>query len=179
MSASDASSEVKHQFLSFDAGGTRFGVPILKVKEILQYEGVTRVPGTPRSIRGVINVRGAVVPVVDLSVKFGRGASGETRRSCVLVVEMAARDGALTLGVLSDAVDEVIDLAPAEIEPPPAFGAGIRLDYVTGMGKVAKGFVVLLDMDRVLSATESELVAAAAELAAAGPGSTKGAAPAA
>jgi purine-binding chemotaxis protein CheW len=170
MSAADGSTkEEKGQYLSFALGDTHYGVPILKVKEILQYEGVTRVPGTPASIRGVINVRGAVVPVVDLGVKFGQAGVLDTRRTCVLVVE-TARDGeALTLGVLADAVAEVIDLGAAEIEPPPSFGTGIRLDHVTGMGKLARGFVVLLDIDRALSASEAELAALAAASAAAAP----------
>ncbi|MGB8930212.1 MAG: chemotaxis protein CheW, partial [Anaeromyxobacteraceae bacterium] len=157
--AAGSPTEEKHQFLSFAIGDTHFGVPILKVKEILQYEGVTRVPGTPQSIRGVINVRGAVVPVVDLGVKFGHAAVGETKRTCVLVVETVTNGETLTLGVIADAVNEVIDLGEAEIEPPPAFGNGIRLDHVTGMGKLAKGFVVMLDIDRVLASSEVELAA--------------------
>jgi purine-binding chemotaxis protein CheW len=150
------------QHLSFVVGGTDFGIPILKVKEILQYEGVTRVPGTPGSIRGVINVRGAVVPVVDLGVKFGRGEVPETKRTCVLVVEARTKEETLTLGVIVDAVSEVVDLAAEEIEPPPAFGTGVKLDHVTGMGKVGKGFVILLDIDRVLTASEADLAAATA-----------------
>jgi purine-binding chemotaxis protein CheW len=113
----------------------------------------------------VINVRGAVVPVVDLGVKFGGAGVLDSRRTCVLVVETAKDGEALTLGVLADAVNEVIDLGAAEIEPPPSFGTGLRLDHVTGMGKLARGFVVLLDIDRVLSASEAELAAAAAEAA--------------
>jgi purine-binding chemotaxis protein CheW len=153
------------QYLSFVVGGTDFGVPILKVKEILQYEGVTRVPGTPGSIRGVINVRGAVVPVVDLGVKFGRGEVPETKRTCVLVVETKTKDETLTLGVIADAVSEVVDLANDDVEPPPAFGTGVKLDHITGMGKVGKGFVILLDIDRVLTASEADLAAATAAAA--------------
>ncbi|HSN14033.1 MAG TPA: chemotaxis protein CheW [Anaeromyxobacteraceae bacterium] len=167
MNAASSQPEEKHQFLSFAIGDTHFGVPILKVKEILQYEGVTRVPGSPASVRGVINVRGAVVPVVDLGLKFGRAGVGETKRTCVLVVETVASGEPLTLGVIADAVNEVIDLGAPDIEPPPAFGAGIRLDHITGMGKVAGGFVVMLDIDRVLSASEAELMAAVTAAAAA------------
>ena len=153
--------EQGNQFLSFGIAGTDYGVPILKVKEILQYEDVTRVPGTPGSIRGVINVRGAVVPVVDLGVKFGKAEAAPTKRTCVLVVELASGEK-LTLGVLADAVNEVVDLREADIEPPPAFGPGVKVDYLTGMGKVGKGFVLLLDLDRVLTASEAELAALAA-----------------
>ncbi|HSM91996.1 MAG TPA: chemotaxis protein CheW [Anaeromyxobacteraceae bacterium] len=167
MSANDAArTEQKRQFLSFAIGDTHYGAPILKVKEILQFDGVTRVPGTPSAVRGVINVRGAVVPVVDLGVKFGRPEVAETKRTCVLVVETAKDGEALTLGVIADAVNEVIDLGDGEIEPPPTFGSGIRLEHVTGMGKVGAGFVVLLDMDRVLTASEAELALAAVEGAA-------------
>jgi purine-binding chemotaxis protein CheW len=157
------------QYLSFVVGGTDFGVPILKVKEILQFEGVTRVPGTPASIRGVINVRGSVVPVVDLGVKFGKGEVAETKRTCVLVVETKTKDETLTLGVIADAVSEVVDLGADDIEPPPSFGTGVKLDHITGMGKVGKGFVILLDIDRVLSASEADLAAATAAAAAATP----------
>jgi len=148
------------QYLSFAVAGTDYGVPILKVKEILQHEEITQVPGTPPSIRGVINVRGAVVPVVDPAVKFGRPASTPTRLTCVLVVEVATSEGGLTLGVLADAVNEVVDLRPADVEPPPTFGPGV--------GKVGKGFVLLLDLDRVLTASEADLVAEAAAFEPAG-----------
>ncbi len=165
MTTRAADAALVSQYLSFVVGGNDFGVPILKVKEILQFEGVTRVPGTPPSIRGVINVRGAVVPVVDLGVKFGKGEVPVTKRTCVLVVEVKAVDGTLTLGVITDAVSEVVDLAPEAIEPPPDFGAGVKLDYITGMGKAGKGFVILLDIDRVLTASEAELAAATAAAA--------------
>lgn len=153
------------QYLSYRIAGTDYGVPILKVKEILQYEVLTRVPGTPGSIRGVLNVRGAVVPVIDLAVKFGRGETEVTKRTCVLVVETRVAGESMVLGVLADTVNEVVDLAAGDIEPPPAFGAGVKLDYLVGMGKVGKGFVILLDIDRVLTAGEAELMAQAAAVA--------------
>jgi purine-binding chemotaxis protein CheW len=158
------------QYLSFTIAGTDYGLPILTVKEILQHEETTRVPGTPASIRGVINVRGQVVPVVDLAVKFGRGETAVTKRTCILVVEALVGGDRLTVGVLADAVNEVLDLPTSEIEPAPSFGANVRVDFLTGMGKVGKNFVLLLDAERVLSASEAELaaqVAAAAESAAA------------
>lgn len=164
MTTTDAGGRTQ-QFLSYVVRGTDFGIPILKVKEILQFEGVTAVPGTPESIRGVINVRGAVVPVVDLGVKFGRGPVPDTKRTCVLVVEIGSGGDALTLGVVTDAVNEVVDLRPEDIEPPPAFGVGVKLDHITGMGKIGKGFCVLLDIDRVLTSSEAELAAAAAAAA--------------
>ncbi len=153
------------QYLSFHVAGTGYGLPILAVKEILQHEEPTRVPGAPASVRGVINVRGAVVPVLDLAVKFGRGETVPTNRTCILVVEAQPDGERLTLGVLADAVNEVLDLPPEAVEPPPAFGTGVRLDYLTGMGKVGKGFVLLLDVDRVVSASEADLAAQAAAVA--------------
>jgi purine-binding chemotaxis protein CheW len=150
------------QYLSFTIAGTGYGVPILAVKEILQHEEPTRVPGAPPSIRGVINVRGQVVPVVDLALKFGRGDTKATKRTCVLVVEVRAGAEQLTLGVLADAVNEVLYLRDEDLEPPPSFGANVKLDFLTGMGKVGKGFVLLLDVDRVLTASEAEIAAQAA-----------------
>lgn len=152
------------QYLSFDVAGTGYGLPILSVKEILQYEEPTRVPGAPASVRGVVNVRGAVVPVLDLAVKFGKPETAPTNRACILVVETRAGGERLTLGVLADAVSEVLDLPAEAVEPPPAFGTGARLDYLTGMGKVGRGFVLLLDVDRVVSASEADLAAQAAAL---------------
>jgi purine-binding chemotaxis protein CheW len=172
----DASDVKAPQYLSFTIAGTDYGLPILTVKEILQHEETTRVPGTPPSIRGVINVRGQVVPVVDLAVKFGRGESAVSKRTCILVVEAVLGADRLTVGVLADAVNEVLDLPPSEIEAAPSFGANVRVDYLTGMGKVGKGFVLLLDAERVLSASEAELAAqVAATVAEAGASAAAGA----
>jgi purine-binding chemotaxis protein CheW len=160
----DTSEDVKApQYLSFKIAGTDYGLPILAVKEILQFEEATRIPGTPPSIRGVINVRGQVVPVVDLAVKFGADETVASKRTCILVVEAGLGTERLTIGVLADAVNEVLDLPVSEVEDPPTFGANVRIDYVIGMGKVGKQFVLLLDADRVLTASEAELAAQARE----------------
>ena len=156
-----AQPEQATQFLSFTLAGSDYGLPILKVREILSYEGSTPVPGTPASIRGVVNVRGAVVPVVDLAVKFGRAATDATKRTCVLVVDAVSGGEALTIGLLAAAVNEVVELAPGDVEPPPSFGTGVRVDYLLGLGKTPAGFVLLLDLDRVLCASEVEIAAAA------------------
>ncbi len=156
-----AQPEQATQFLSFSVAGSDYGLPILKVREILSYEGATPVPGTPPEIRGVVNVRGAVVPVVDLGVKFGRGETAETKRTCVLVVDAAPGDERLTVGLLAAAVNEVVELAAGDVEPPPSFGTGVRVDYLLGLGKTAAGFVLLLDLERVLSSSEIEAAAAA------------------
>jgi purine-binding chemotaxis protein CheW len=152
-----AASAVQH--LSFAVAGTTFGIQVLRVKEILQYETETRVPGTPASIRGVINVRGSVVPVVDLGVKFGKPEVVPTPRTCVLVVEATTKDGPLVFGVIADRVNEVVDLAAVDVEPPPTFGSGVGVEYLHGMGKVGKDFVLLLDVDAALSNLEQERVA--------------------
>ena len=156
------------QYLSFTVAGTAYGIPILKVKEILQYEPPTRVPGTPASIRGVVNVRGAVVPVVDLGVKFGKAEAAPTKLTCVLIVEGRAGAEHYVLGVVAGAVNEVVGLRPEEVEQPPTFGTETKLDYLVGMGKVGKGFVLLIDIDRVLASPEKDLASQMASSRSAG-----------
>ncbi|HET6438719.1 MAG TPA: chemotaxis protein CheW [Anaeromyxobacter sp.] len=154
--------EERRQYLSFTLAGSDYAVGILQVKEILQYETVTRVPSVPPSVRGVINLRGAVVPVIDLAVKFGLPETQVTSRTCVLIVEAALEGERAVMGVLADAVREVLELGSADVEPPPSFGTQVRVEFITGMAKVGKGFVLLLDLDKVVSAREK---AAALELA--------------
>jgi purine-binding chemotaxis protein CheW len=154
------------QYLSFSLGGIECALSIVTVREILQYEAITRIPSVPPSIRGVINRRGSVVPVIDLARKFGLPEAPVTRLSCILIVEAQLGGEPVTMGLLVDSVSEVVDLAPGDVEPPPAFGARVRIDFLVGMGKVAKGFLLILDLDRILSA--DELVAAAAVEQAAG-----------
>jgi purine-binding chemotaxis protein CheW len=144
------------QYLSFTLAGSEYGIGILKVKEILQYETITRVPSTPRSVRGVINLRGAVVPVIDLAAKFGLPETAVTRLTCILIVEALLEGQPTVMGIMSDAVREVIELGLDDVEPPPAFGTQVRVDFLLGMGKVGKRFVLLLDIDRVISADEKE-----------------------
>jgi purine-binding chemotaxis protein CheW len=144
------------QYLSFSLRGTEYAVGILKVKEILQYEATTRVPSTPRSVRGVINLRGQVVPVVDLAAKFGLGETEPSRLTCILIVE-ALLDGApAVVGVMADSVQEVVELGAEDVEPTPAFGTQVKVDFLLGVGKIGKRFVLLLDLDRVISADERE-----------------------
>jgi purine-binding chemotaxis protein CheW len=144
------------QYLSFSLRGTEYAIGILKVKEILQYEPTTRVPSTPRSVRGVINLRGQVVPVIDLAAKFGLGETEPSRLTCILIVE-ALVDGAPTVvGVLADSVQEVIELTADDVEPTPAFGTQVKVDFLLGVGKLGKRFVLVLDLDRVISADEGD-----------------------
>lgn len=144
------------QYLTFFIRGEEYAVGILRVREIIEYETVTRVPTTPLHVRGVINLRGAVMPVVDLAAKFGHGETQPARTTCVVVVETRLRDELLTVGIMADAVSEVVDIPSAAIEPPPSFGTQVRIDFLTGMGKLDGRLVLVLDIDRILSPVEVE-----------------------
>ncbi|MBN2576950.1 MAG: chemotaxis protein CheW [Deltaproteobacteria bacterium] len=143
------------QYLSFFLGGEAYAIGILRVREILEYQPPTRVPQTPPSIRGVINLRGKVIPIVDLAVKFGLPATEATKWTCIIVVETNIAGETAVMGVLADSVSEVIDLPPSDIEAPPSFGTRVKVDYLRGMGRVGQKFMLLLDIDRVLSADET------------------------
>ncbi len=142
------------QYLTFVLGGEMFAVGILNVKEIIEFGNLTEVPMVPAFIRGVINLRGAVVPVIDLAARFGGKPGVAGKRTCIVIVEVADGDTRHDIGIMVDAVSEVLEIPAAEIEPPPAFGARIRTDFIAGMGKVDGRFVILLDVDRVLSVDE-------------------------
>jgi purine-binding chemotaxis protein CheW len=142
------------QYLTFMLGGEVFAIGILAIKEIIEYHGITAVPMMPECIRGVINLRGAVVPVIDLSARFGRTHAVVTKRSCIVIVEVEAEGERKDVGVIVDAVNAVLDIPPAEIEPAPMFGARIRTDFIQGMGKIGGKFVILLNVNRVLSFDE-------------------------
>jgi purine-binding chemotaxis protein CheW len=139
------------QYLTFMLGGEAFAIGILAIKEIIEYHDLTEVPMMPACVRGVINLRGAVVPVVDLQARFGRKSGELTKRTCIVIVEVAAHGERQVIGVVVDAVNEVLDIEASAIEPAPSFGARIRADFIHGMGKVRGKFVILLDVDRVLS----------------------------
>ena len=139
------------QYLTFTLAGEHFAVGTLSVKEIIEYGQLTTVPMMPPSIRGVINLRGAVVPVIDLGARFGGRRTEVGRRTCIVILEVEHAEEQQVIGVVVDAVNEVLEIAPADIEPPPAFGAHIRTDFIQGMGKVGGKFVILLDIGRVLS----------------------------
>lgn len=143
-----------NQFLTFYLAEEEYAITILKVTEIIGCSNLTKVPGAPSWIRGVLNLRGAVVPVVDLAVKFAMGSTEITRRTCVVVVEIEHDGERLVLGVMADAVHQVIELGADEIQPRPSFGPRVRVDCIQGMGDSNGRFVVLLDIDRVLSANE-------------------------
>ena len=143
-----------NQYLTFYVAGEEYAVTILKVTEIIECVSLTHVPGTPPWIRGVLNLRGAVVPVVDLAVKFGLAPTELTRRTCVVMVELEYDSERMVLGVMADSVHQVVELGPDQIQPPPSFGPKVRVDCIQGMGSNGGAFVVLLDIDRVLSSSE-------------------------
>ncbi len=157
------------QYLTFSLSGGEYAIAVLRVREIIEHETVTRVPSTPGFVRGVINLRGAVVPVVDLARKFALPESPVTKRTCIVIVEAESERERVVMGVLADAVNQVVDFGSGDIEPPPSFGAPIRVDFLKGLGKLGDAFVLVLDTDRVLSTDELSGVAAApAEAEAAG-----------
>ncbi len=165
LAANSTASEQQQQYLTFTLAEEMFAIGILSIREILEYGQLTEVPMTPTFIRGVINLRGAVVPVIDLAVRFGRQPREVTKRTCIVIIETAAdgTNGAgqtQQMGIVVDAVSEVLEIPPSEIEPPPAFGARIRIDFIKGMGKIAGKFVVILDVNRILSLNEVAVVAA-------------------
>ena len=147
----DEKAVTRRQYLTFLLSNEEYAVDVLSVKEIIEYGEVTKVPGTPFHVRGVINLRGSVVPVVDLAVKLGREESPLSRRSCIVIVETGAQDERVVTGVVADAVNQVIEFSPDDIEAPPAFGTGVRLHYLDGIAKVGGAFVLVLNMDSVLS----------------------------
>lgn len=145
------------QYLTFTIGGEMFAVETLSVKEIIEYGQVTCIPMMPASIRGVINLRGSVVPVIDLKARFGGRATEATRRTCIVIIELDEDDHQV-VGIVVDTVSEVLEIPVADIEAPPAFGARIRADFIRGMGKIEGRFVILLDVHAVLSTDELSML---------------------
>lgn len=161
----EVQSEHRHdqnQYLTFVLGRETFALGILSIKEILEYSAPTEVPMMPAFIRGVVNLRGAAVPVVDLCTRFGRGSAAVTKKTCIVIVETSSQGESHVIGVVVDAVNEVLEIPDSEIEAPPSFGAAIRADFIQGMGKVRGKFVIILDVERVLSVDEMELLNQAA-----------------
>jgi purine-binding chemotaxis protein CheW len=158
---------LQQQYLTFFLADEEYAINIQRVKEIIEYTTVTKVPKVPEWIRGVINLRGNVVPVVDLAVRFGLAEGPVTKTTCIVIVEVEQDSERTAMGVIADAVNQVIDLTPKDIEEPPAFGTRVRLEYLFGMGKLGKKFALILNIDTVLSNTElltvSTLKAAATE----------------
>jgi purine-binding chemotaxis protein CheW len=149
------------QYLTFKLGNEVFATDVAKVREVLDLTPITAIPRTPDFMAGVINLRGSVVPVVDLRQCFGMSKTENTRNTCIVVVEVLLDSESIVIGALADSVEEVIDLEPEQIEPAPRIGAHIRTDFIRGMGKRDTQFIMILDIDRVFSA--EELAAARAQ----------------
>jgi purine-binding chemotaxis protein CheW len=143
------------KYLTFRLAQEEYGLEILKVQEIIQLQAITRVPRTPPYVRGVINLRGKVIPVVDLRAKFGIEGAEDTERTCIIVVQIHAGESLLVIGILIDEVREVLDIRAENIEESPSFGSSVETEFILGMGKVNGQVKILLDIDRVLNASDT------------------------
>ncbi len=164
--AAGGSDENNHQYLAFTLGGETYAIAILRIKEIISYGQLTTVPMMPPFVRGVINLRGSVVPVIDLMSRFGRHQTEVQRRTCIVILEaLGGGEGGTQqdIGVMVDAVNEVVEIPADQIEPAPAFGAKIRSDFIRGMGKLGGRFVMILNLDSVLAVDELAQVEAHVE----------------
>ena len=145
------------QYLTFRLAGETFALAIAKVREVLEHRTLTKLPQTPATVRGVINLRGHVVPVVDLNLRFGNRETETTVDTCIVITEVEIDGTVAHLGALVDAVDEVFELEDDRIEPPPRMGLNLDTSYVRGMGKRDDDFVIVLDADRVFDARDAAL----------------------
>jgi len=143
------------KYLTFNLDREVFGLEILKVQEIIGMIPTTGVPGTPGFIRGVINLRGKVIPVANLRLKFGMESIPDTQKTCIIVVQVAGRSGRITMGIIVDEVYEVLPIGADQIEPAPSFGATVETDYLLGLGKVGDKVILLLDVDKVLAGQDA------------------------
>jgi purine-binding chemotaxis protein CheW len=155
-------SDREGKYLTFALAGEEYGISILKIKEIIGMMPITTVPQTPDFVKGVINLRGKVIPVVDLRLRFGMERINYTERTCIVVVEISGGAGTVMIGVVVDSVSEVLNIKAGEIEETPTFGTKLETDYILGMAKVQGGVKILLDIDRVLSRDEVALIKKAA-----------------
>jgi purine-binding chemotaxis protein CheW len=154
----DIKQEATQQYLTFSLGDEVFAMDIRSVREIIQHAAMTAVPLMPDFVRGVINLRGAVVPVIDLQARFGRQAASVGKKTCIVIFDASSKTEKAELGLLVDAVSEVIDIAPGSIELPPQFGTSIQRDFIRGLGKVDGEFVVILETQRALDIDDMALI---------------------
>ena len=159
--AEEAYCSENHQYLTFKLDEEVFALGIDKVREVLDYTSVTKVPQVPDFMRGVINLRGSVVPVVDMRLKFGMAKTEKTVNTCIIIVEINLDGETTILGALADSVQEVLDLEPHQIEPAPKIGTKLRTDFIRGMGKRGEQFIIILDIDKVFSGEELSAVQSA------------------
>lgn len=150
----EAATQLAGKYLTFVLGGEEYGLEILKVREIIGLMDITTVPRTPSYVRGVINLRGKIIPVVDLRVKFGMESVEMTEETCIIVVEVVRDGKSVEMGILVDKVSEVLDIVEEEIEEAPSFGSGFDTDFILGMAKTKNSVKILLNIDAVLSGEE-------------------------
>jgi purine-binding chemotaxis protein CheW len=150
----EAASRNDNQYLTFNLERELFALDIGSVREVLELVNITRVPRTPDYIRGVINLRGRAVPVVDLKMKFGMGATDRTVNTCIIIVEVSLDGESTILGALADSVQEVYEMETSQIEPPPRMGTPIKTDFIRGMGKAGEQFIIILDINKVFTSLE-------------------------
>jgi len=139
------------KYLTFALATEEYGLPVLKVREIIKLMPITAVPQVPHHVRGVINLRGKVIPVIDLRLKFGLPSQDDTEQTCIIVVQVTTAHEKVMMGLLVDGVSEVLNIATSDIEDPPAFGERICTDYMRGVAKIKGTVKILLDIDRVLT----------------------------
>lgn len=142
------------KYLSFSLANEEYGIGILKIKEIIGMMTITSIPQTPKFVKGVINLRGRVIPIVDLRLKFGMEPMDYTDRTCIIVVEIVGQSGTIQIGIVVDSVSEVLNIRADQIEKPPTFGASLSTDFISGLAKMESGVKILLDIDQVLAAEE-------------------------
>lgn len=151
---STAEKDKTNQYLTFFLSDELYALEVSKVKEVLEYQNITRVPKTPEFMRGVINVRGGIVPVIDLRLKFNLPVKEQTVDTCIIVMDISINDEKITVGMIADSVLEVIEILPEEIDPTPKIGTKLDTDFIEGIGKRGDRFVIILQIDKVLTAEE-------------------------
>ena len=147
-----------NQYLTFTLDGEQYALSVHKVREVLEYTKVTKIPKTAAYMKGVINLRGQGVPVIDLRSKFGLPVKENTKDTSIIVMEVEGNDGGVVLGALADSVQEVIELEPSQIEPPPRFGTRLATEFILGMGKKDDRFIIILDIDKIFNSDEVSLL---------------------
>ncbi|MBA3014123.1 MAG: chemotaxis protein CheW [Proteobacteria bacterium] len=160
----DEGSNQTNQYLTFRLGEEIFAIEIGKVREVLDFSAVTKVPQTPPFMRGVINLRGSVVPVMDMNLKFGRSSTEKTVNTCIIIAEITVDGETTIVGALADSVQEVLDMEPSQIEPAPKIGTKLNTEFIKGMGKTGDTFIMILDIDKVFSVEEMDLIGTTATM---------------
>ena len=160
--AMKAMADKEGKYLTFNMAEEEYGIGILKIKEIIGMLPITSVPQTPEFVKGVVNLRGKVIPVIDLRLRFGMPSMDYTERTCIIVVEIDGQAGTIQVGIVVDSVSEVLNIKGEDIEKTPTFGAKLNTDYILGMAKMEGGVKILLDIDQVLNSEELSLLSKAA-----------------